>query len=103
MKGREREESKAQVLGWRPSALGAGFVRVGCNLMSVGAASTIRLHGERYGVEYAGATGRKWRLGAGGRDLQDRTENSKTARFGKKEACSAGQREEKKGIECTGS
>src|SRR5579863_5933622 len=97
MKGREREESKAQVLGWRPSALGARFVRVGCNLMCVGAASTIRLHGERYGGEYAGATGRKWRLGAGGRDLQERTENSKTARFGKKKHVAPDKERKRKG------
>ena len=101
MRGREREESKAQVLGSWSSVLGARIFRVACNLMCVGAASTIGLHGERYGGEYAGATGRKWRLGAGGRNLQERTENLKTARFGKKEACSAGQREEKKRAECT--
>jgi hypothetical protein len=84
MKGREREESNGQGLGSRSSALGAGFFCVACNLICVGVSSITRLHGRRYGGEYAGATGRKWSLGAGGRDLQERTEDSKLARFRKR-------------------
>jgi hypothetical protein len=102
MKEREREESSAQELGSWSGALGARFFPVAYNVICVGVASMARLHGQSYGGEHAGATGRKWSLGAGGRDFQERTENLKTARFGKKEACSVGQREEKKGAEGTG-
>ena len=47
MKGKEREESNAQVLGWRPSAFGGRFFRDACNLMCVGVASTTRLDGQK--------------------------------------------------------
>jgi hypothetical protein len=70
MKGREREESDAQVLSSWSGAFGARFFRVACNLICVGVASIASLHGRRYGGEYVGATGRKWSLGAGGRDFQ---------------------------------
>jgi hypothetical protein len=59
MKGREREESNAEPLGWRLGALSARIFRVVFNLICVGVASRARLHGRRYGGEYAGATGRK--------------------------------------------
>jgi hypothetical protein len=42
MKGREREESNALVLGSWLSALGAKFFRVACNVMCVGVASMTR-------------------------------------------------------------
>jgi hypothetical protein len=99
MKGRGREESNARVLGSWSGTLGVRFFRVACNFICVGVASMARLHGQRYGGEYAGATVRKWSLRAGGRDLQERTENSKTARFKKKEARSASTGEEEKGVE----
>jgi len=89
VRGRERKEFNAQALGSRSSALVARFFRVACTLMGMSVASMTRLHGRRYGGEYLGATGRKWSLGAGGRDFHERTENSRAARFRKSAACRA--------------
>ena len=102
MKGKEQEESDEQALGSWSGALGARFFRVAFNFICVGVASMTRLYGRRYGGEYAGATGRKVSLGAGGRDFLDRTENSMPGRFRENQACSTQLREEKKGVECTG-
>jgi hypothetical protein len=97
MKEREREESNAQALGSRSSALGAGFFRVACNFMCAVVASICRLHLRRYGGEDAEATGRKWSLGAGGRDFQERRQISKPARFRKKRSMHARSSEKERG------